>query len=147
MNFSAEFVVGQVASVGVILVAGGLAMRVMVARIEERMEARETARLEALAEREKADALRHEETARRFTRLENALGITDGNGSGFVRRGEYNEAMQRLCERIAALADLVHQGIADGNEAVRVGHADREAIKERLGKVEVAIGGLRRSRE
>lgn len=121
--------------VSALLVGGGawVALRVVVARIETRQEERERLALE-----------RHQENQRRFQRLEDAMGISEGNGAAFVRKGEWVDAQRNICERISNLVTEVHEAIRDGREAVRVGQEDRAVIKERLTKVEATLARKRR---
>lgn len=117
-----------------------------VLKLQEQTVRETAATLEVLG-LEKATALaaaaqeRHLEYCRRLDRIEKRVGVA--NGDGFL-------VSNKLCCEIHRQQQLdftdlrasVRAAIEQGQEAVRVGHIDREAIKERLVKVDVLLAQL-----
>ena len=95
--------------------------------------------------RELSDKERHEEQVERFERLERKVGIGNG-GAPWVDRefcrdvhATFSLEVVRMEKGQAALAEKVEKAMEDWREAIRIGHEDRMAIKQRLAAVEVAL--------
>ena len=104
MNLTAELIVGPLASA---LIVGGVsyvAVRVSLAKLEQR-----------LADKDKSDD-------RRFKQVEDYIGITSGNGSAFVRKGECVLIHKATEQEVGRLRDEV-DGIRD-EFAGRLEHVD-----------------------
>jgi hypothetical protein len=130
VTFSTEVIVGPFVSAALMGVIAWNAMRVESAKVRQRLDDKEEAEKTAATLRQQMEQNRHDEYCRRLDRIERKTGISNGGGE-YVAHDLFDTLQQKVCE-----------AIAEGKEAVRIGHADREAIKERLGKVEVKLDAI-----
>lgn len=111
------------------------------AAMQQRIDDKEQADRDAAKLRERAESDRHAEYCRRFDRLERKAGVTNGGGE-WVDREFCREVHRNFSAETGALRAEIHEAIEQGREAVRIGHEDREGIKQRLTRVEVTLEGL-----
>ena len=139
--------VGTLISVANLIALGTLLFKFgqWMGKVDTRWAVREESEAKALAAREKVEAERHEEQVERLERLEKKVGISNG-GAPWVDREfcrdvhvAFSLEVARMEKGQAALAEKVEKAMEDGREAIRIGHEDRMAIKQRLTAVEVAL--------
>jgi hypothetical protein len=164
---SIEILISALLSAGLMGLAAWAAIKVEVAKITQRIDdqdkatasekehvyaalkvqeqtTRETAAALENTGIEKAEALsnaaqeRHLEYCRRFDRIEKRVGVTNGDGY-LVSSKLFSEIHKQQQLDFTELRVSVRAAIEQGQEAVRVGHEDREKIKERLVKVETLL--------
>jgi hypothetical protein len=80
---------------------------------------------------------RHQEYCRRFDQIEKKVGVQ--NGGAFVDREFCREVHRTFTVASSALESQVREAVEQGREAIRVGHDDREEIKQRLTTLEVTF--------
>jgi len=120
------------------------------ARIDEKEKSdteaerlREKARTETAEALEKALWERHEEYCRRFDRIEVKIGVSNGKGGQFVDAEFCREVHRNFTAETSAMRAEVREAVVQGREAIRIGHEDREAIKQRLTRLEFTVENLR----
>ena len=149
MNIAAEVFVGPFISALVVGIISWTTIRIEAARTVQRIndkEAFDQGSAVLLASTVKATAValdraleeRHEEYCRRFDRIEKRIGVTNGDGY-LVSSALCSELHRAMNVANAALTAEVHAAVLNGQEAIRIGHADREAIKSRLTRVEIML--------